>query len=234
MSSTGRPWVLLVYRICMFLITFAVQYIQIAYRSLRALRYFTVWNWIAIIVYFFLGSISSIQHQLVPTARQEKKKTSNIDRLLVSLFHAILPMTLFIDVVTWTILTPMLVNVPDPERALHWRTVMYSPISYMQHGGNAIIMFGEFLLNTIPNSDSWSHGVVALWSILFGIWSLIFFSFTGQAIYPFLDTSKKTGHPVWVAYLGLSLMGLGSSYLVQRIIRFKHQYLNRRISHKID
>jgi len=218
----------------MFLITFAVQYIQIAYRSLRALRYFTVWNWIAIIVYFFLGSISSIQHQLVATARQEKKKTSIIDRLLVSLFHAILPMTLFIDVVTWTVLTPMLVNVPDPERALHWRTVMYSPISYMQHGGNAIIMFGEFLLNTIPNSDSWSHGVVALWSILFGVWSLIFFSLTGQAIYPFLDMSKKTGHPIWVAYLGLSLLGLGSSYLVQRVIRFKHQFLNRGISQKVD
>jgi hypothetical protein len=212
----GTPVTLLLYRVIMFLVTSAVLYVQITTRSTRAFRYFTVWNWVAIIIFFFLASISSI------SARVFKRRTAILDKIVASLFHVILPMTLFIDIITWTILVPMLMAQSDPERVAHWRNVMFSTISYMQHGGNAIIMFGEFLLNRIPHSDNWSHGVVSLWNILFGLWSLFFFWMTGQAIYPFLDAKKPS---ISLALVGLFVSGLLCSYLIQWLLRLKHKHL---------
>ena len=200
----------------MFLVTSAVLYVQITTRSTRAFRYFTVWNWVAIIIFFFLASISSI------SARVFKRRTAILDKIVASLFHVILPMTLFIDIITWTILVPMLMAQTDPERVAHWRNVMFSTISYMQHGGNAIIMFGEFLLNRIPHSDNWSHGVVSLWNILFALWSLFFFWMTGQAIYPFLDAKNPS---ISLALVGLFVSGLLCSYLIQWLLRLKHKHL---------
>lgn len=212
----GTPATLLVYRLVMFLVTLAVLYVQITTRSMRAFRYFTVWNWVAIIIFFFLASISSI------SARALKKRTATLDKIVASLFHVILPMTLFIDIITWTILVPMLMAQSDPERVAHWKNVMFSTISYMQHGGNAIIMFGEFMLNRIPHADNWSHGVVSLWNILFGLWSLLFFWMTGQAIYPFLDVKKPS---IALALVGLFASGLLCSYLIQWLLRLKHKHL---------
>lgn len=218
-STTGRPVILLMYRIFMFTITSAVLYIQVTTRSMRAFRYFTVWNWIAIIVYFFLSSISSIRWMTQPRRIQKGKKPSLLDVVVTSMFHFIVPMTLFIDVVTWSILVPALVKHPDPERAEHWKNVMFSSISYMQHGGNAFIMFGEMMLNTIPNSDMWSHGVVALWNLAFALWSFYFFWSTGESLYPFLDYTKQSAY---ISFVSLFASGIGCSFLVQKFLKHKH------------
>ena len=102
--------------------------------------------------------------------------------------------------------------------------VMFSFISYAQHGLNAGIMGVEMLINNIPHSENWSHGVVCMWNILFALWSLIFFFATGKAIYPFLDLSK---HPleVWATFLMLLASSLGSSFLVQKALRLKCRVL---------
>ena len=100
---------------------------------------------------------------------------------------------------------------------------MFSNISYAQHGLNAVIMGIEMLINNIPNSDNWSHGVVCMWNILFALWALFFFFLTGQAIYPFLDYSK---HPreLWTAFLLLLASSIGSSFFVQRLLKFKWKF----------
>lgn len=207
----------------MFIVTLSVLYVQITSRSTRAFRYFTVWNWLAIIVYFLLASISSIMWILKSKVQRHKgtqrEATSLLDVAVTSMFHLIVPMTLFIDIVTWSILVPALVNHPDPERAAHWNNVMFSTISYMQHGGNAFIMFGEMMLNTIPNSDTWSHGVVALWNLAFGLWSFYFFWSTGEALYPFLDYTKPDVH---FSFASLFVSGIACSFLVQKILKHKH------------
>lgn len=220
-STTGRPGILLLYRVFMFFVTLAVLYIQVTSRSMRAFRYFTVWNWIAIIVYFFLASISSIRWMLHSKIQQGQKrgKPSLLDVVVTSMFHFIVPMTLFIDVITWSILVPTLVNHPDPERAAHWKGVMFSTISYMQHGGNAFIMFGETMLNMIPNSDMWSHGVVALWNLSFALWSFYFFWSTGENLYPFMDYTKQSAY---ISFISLFASGIGCSFLVQKFLRHKH------------
>lgn len=58
-SHLTSPLVLLVWRVAMFAFTAGVLYVQISERGPRAFRFFTVWNWTAIIVYFLLASIAS-------------------------------------------------------------------------------------------------------------------------------------------------------------------------------
>jgi hypothetical protein len=58
-SHVTSPLVLLVWRVAMLAFTSSVLYVQVAARGPRAFRFFTVWNWTAIIVYFLLASIAS-------------------------------------------------------------------------------------------------------------------------------------------------------------------------------
>jgi len=218
----------------------AVLYVQLSTRSLRALRYFTVWNWCAIVVYFFLASIASALDvfdgsarlrgagKTAPNTRAVTRTRTNrttrirvgFNRLIASLFHALTPMTLYIDIITWTVLVPALMKHPDEERRRHWEGVMFSFISYAQHGLNALIMFTELSLNNIPNSDAWAHGVVCMWNILFALWSLYFFLLTGESLYQFLDYAKQPS-AVLIALSVLFASSIGCSFFVQKIVRAK-------------
>jgi len=180
------------------------------------------------LAYFFLSSLSSL-HAI--RNRDEKKFANHsnkeqeyaeqlgsvaiIDKVVATIFHVLTPMTLFIDVVTWVVLVPMLLRTPGTEIMLQY---MYSPVGYLQHGGNAAIMMIEMFLNRIPDSKWWSHGAVSVWNILFGIWSLAYFLLTGATIYPFLDL----GHPqAWMIHISLFFSGIFASYLIQYILYMK-------------
>ena len=241
-SHVTSPLVLLVWRLAMLAFTSGVLYVQVAERGPRAFCFFTVWNWTAIIVYFLLASIASAvsvfggERRGEPGRRRTRStssssasssKTTKLSRAVATAFHVLTPMTLYIDIITWTILVPALMKTPDLERRRHWENMMFSFISYAQHGLNAGIMGVEMLINNIPHSENWSHGVVCMWNILFALWSLIFFFATGKAIYPFLDLSK---HPleVWATSLMLLASSLGSSFLVQKALRLKWRVLTDR------
>ena len=257
-SHVTSPLVLLLWRLSMLAFTSGVLYLQVSERGPRAFRFFTVWNWTAIIIYFLLASIASAVSVFggePETGRRRTRSTAKPRLVLIELsrradfhpiftfsslfrlvrsfsrstrlskavataFHALTPMTLYIDIITWTILVPALMKTPDLERRRHWENVMFSFISYAQHGLNALIMGVEMLINNIPHSENWSHGVVCMWNVLFALWALFFFFTTGQALYPFLDFSK---HPleVWVAFLLLLASSLGSSFFVQRLLKMK-------------
>jgi len=58
-SHAVSPVVLLAWRVLMFLFTAGVLFLQVHERGPRAFRFFTVWNWTAIILYFFLASVAS-------------------------------------------------------------------------------------------------------------------------------------------------------------------------------
>ena len=238
-SHAVSPVVLLAWRVLMFLFTAGVLFLQVHERGPRAFRFFTVWNWTAIILYFFLASVASamavrqggggprggrrwvlialprpnalarslaltlsamcyvLRPALCSFARSSRLSkadgrnvqgdapiTSLLSKTVATMFHVLTPMTLYIDIITWTVLVPALMRTPDLERRKHWERVMFSNISYAQHGLNALIMGVEMLINNVPNSDNWSHGVVCMWNILFALWALLFFAATGQAIYP--------------------------------------------------
>ena len=266
-SHAVSPLALLLWRVLMFAFTAGVLAVQVYERSTRAFRFFTVWNWTAIIIYFFLASISSAMtvwgvgtgyglraqrsrgtrgtrtttrtrtrtrtraktrstteatKAIASTKNNNQAASSStlLSKTVATMFHVLTPMTLYIDIITWGVLVPALMKTPDLERRKHWETVMFSFISYSQHGLNALIMGVEMLINNIPNSDNWAHGVVCMWNILFALWALFFFSMTGQALYPFLDYSKASSE-LWVAFVALLGTSMGSSWIVQKLLGYK-------------
>lgn len=109
-------------------------------------------------------------------------------------------MTFIIDSMTWFVLVPMLMANPDPVKVAEWKALLFCFSSYMQHGGNAAMALGDFVLNDIPGLWMWGNAWVCFWTSLFGVWSTLFYIRTGRFIYPFLDAHRPNA---WVGYLGL-------------------------------
>ena len=177
-SHVTSPLVLLLWRLSMLAFTSGVLYLQVSERGPRAFRFFTVWNWTAIIIYFLLASIASAvsvfggepetgrrrtrstaKPRLVLTELSRRadfhpiftfsslfrlvrsfarslvrsfSRSTRLSKAVATAFHALTPMTLYIDIITWTILVPALMKTPDLERRRHWENVMFSFISYAQ------------------------------------------------------------------------------------------------------
>jgi hypothetical protein len=125
--------------------------------------------------------------------------TDWIDKSAATIFHVIVPTAVLIDFITWFILIPALMSYPDPEQVLKWEKLMFCFQSYMQHGGNAVMILGDLVLNKIPLMFTWGQAWVAFWWSAFGLWSLIFFVINGRFIYPFLDAHKPMA---WLGYAG--------------------------------
>lgn len=219
LCTLGNPIVLFWYRILAFCVALLVGVSQLRRTGYRALKFFTVWNWWLLTGFFGLASVSSLLYIL--GFRGQRRSVRLLHHSVASAFHILVPMALFIDIVTWTVLVPMLMASPDEDKVAHWRSFMFSFTSYMQHGGNAVMMLGEMLLNNIPNFDSWSHGVVGLFNVLFGIWSLVAYYLFGTALYPFLDLNNPFA---WAVYMTLFLSGILVSVAFQFLLTRKHRW----------
>jgi hypothetical protein len=112
-------------------------------------------------------------------------------------------MAFVIDSMTWLVLIPMLEAKSAVTGDDSWRPLMYCFSSYMQHGANAAMIFGEILLNKTPALLIWGTAWISLWTSIFGVWSTLFYIKTGTFIYPFLDAHRPYA---WVAYVGLYLV----------------------------
>lgn len=97
-------------------------------------------------------------------------------------------MAFVVDLITWTVLVPMLMSSPDPAKVAFWKSRMFCFTSYMQHGVNAAMVLGEMLLSEMPGLF-WHGGYLALWTSMYAVWSTIFYIWTGSFIYPFLVSS---------------------------------------------
>ncbi|KAL4436938.1 hypothetical protein ABPG75_004077 [Micractinium tetrahymenae] len=110
-------------------------------------------------------------------------------------------MTLAIDFLTWAVLVPMILAEYTEPRLQFFEATIFCFESYNQHAFNAVMMFGEALLNRVPVTF-YESGWLALWSSLFGVWSAVFYHRTGRAIYPFLGEHVSKSYS-WASYLGI-------------------------------
>ena len=95
---------------------------------------------------------------------------------------------------------------------------MYCVSSYLQHGGNAVMLLIDLALNRIPVLFLWGKAWFTLWVSLFGLWSGLFFYKTGYFIYPFLDVRNNTA---WMMYLGIFVVNWVLFMLFAGLIRGK-------------
>jgi hypothetical protein len=118
----------------------------------------------------------------------------------------------------------MLMANPDPLKREYWRQLMFSPTSYFQHGGNAVMVLGEIVLGRLPVWASLAGGCVAIWANLYGLWSLVRFIHTGTFIYPFLDAHQPYA---WVVYVGLFVVHWAFTLLVVGLVAAREGLLKR-------
>ncbi|KAK9812674.1 hypothetical protein WJX72_001650 [[Myrmecia] bisecta] len=199
-ANIGSPQLLLAYRATALLFIVALGAYQVHDRGFKVFAFYTVWSWWLLAAFFALASAASYLAL--------RKKRPNVNRLVSRLEHAVvvffhmnLTTVLIVDILTWTVLWPMLRANPDPKTVQAFRFLLFNFISYSQHGINALLMLGELLLNNIPVVP-YMLGYVGLWSSVYGGWALYHYMATGRWLYPFLDAMQSWSP---FAYLGLFL-----------------------------
>jgi hypothetical protein len=232
----------------MLIICLIIGLEQLLRKGPVVLAFFTVWSWWLLTFYFAFATAASLRSyhatsrssrrnittrstRSTTTAAAELESSHHllpadwIEKSAATIFHVIVPVSIMLDLVTWFVLIPALMAYPDPEQVLKWQQLMFSFQSYMQHGGNAVMVLGDLALNKIPLMFTWGQAWVALWVSAFGVWSLAFFVFTGRFIYPFLDAHKPMA---WVGYLAIYGANVGIFMAFVGMIKARDAVVRRR------
>lgn len=198
-STIGSPHVLLVTRLVTFVASLAVlvrQYMQIGVISFK---FYTVWSFCLLTIYFGWVSVLSLQH-CRRNAKPQRRTVNGWEYAAIALFHVVLTTTWIVDIITWLVLWPMTKQLAKGAELERLTALMLCFTSYVQHGGNAAMLLVEFSLNRIP-IEGYMLGYVGLWSCAYACWALLWHHLTGLFLYPFLDYNR----PFWgpVSYIGL-------------------------------
>jgi len=165
------------------------------------LAYFTVWNWLIVNFYFFLGIMVScvrvFKPQLVPQP-DDHGTGSRFTRLLFSTFHIVgemeAPMATFVAIVVWAYLAPN----------TGWEFFLtYSSIS--QHLVNAVIMTTDFFLAGYLVNPAHVFVVIVLASAYTG-WHMIANMTWGIMCYPFMATNLRLFPAVTIALVAMVVL----------------------------
>eukprot|EP00884_Botryococcus_braunii_P022879 jgi/Botrbrau1/9275/Bobra.0111s0003.1 len=178
-STTGPDNLLLFYRGFIFLYTGAIGLYELVLRGPSIYRFYTMWSWALLILYFAIAWYASLRARKLP----QHGTIGNLGYIVVALFHVLVSAVMVVDSFTWLLLVPMLLKNPDPAVVAHTRKVFYSFVSYNTHGANALFVLGELLLNTIPFTP-YLVGYVGLYTSIYGLWAFAYFKYTGTWIYP--------------------------------------------------
>ncbi|KDD74649.1 hypothetical protein H632_c1159p1 [Helicosporidium sp. ATCC 50920] len=129
-----------------------------------------------------------------------------------------------VDVVTWTVLVPMLIHVADPIKRAFWRAEMLSFMSYNQHGLNAVLILGDAVLNVVP--PNWrSFGFWSAWFITYALWFIAYLLKTGLPIYPFMDPTKPH---LAERYLGMFVFNWVAAAVGYAVLSLKARVFHRK------
>lgn len=86
------------------------------------------------------------------------------------------------DVLTWTVLVPMLTA--DPAASAAHLAAFTSYESLVQHGLNALLVYGDLALTAGAPMEAHYLGWVSLWSGAFATWAVCYWWATGTWLYP--------------------------------------------------
>jgi hypothetical protein len=203
----------------------SVALYQLSQKGLYIFKFYTVWNYYLLIAFFATASLASYTAARRKRLSVKELKKGDADAvadadadadghsngseevntlgyIVMVLFHINLTTVFIVDVLTWTVLWPMLKQNPDPTKVARFQQELFNWVSYNQHGANAFLMVGETLLNAMP-VHLYLMGYVGLWSCAYGVWAFVHHLVTGRWMYPFLDAQKPWAP---LAYAGLFLV----------------------------
>ncbi|KAK9824146.1 hypothetical protein WJX72_008099 [[Myrmecia] bisecta] len=199
--TTGSTLLLFAYRATAALFILVVGVSELQDRGMDAFKYYTVWNWWLLGAYFTLAAAASFS-ALQRERPNPERRVSRLEHAVVVLFHVNLTTVVVVDVLTWTVLWPIMRSHPDPTLVAAFRDIMFSFTSCSQHGINGLLMLAELLLNNITFMP-YMMGYVSLWSSAYSVWTMYYYLTTSHWLYPFLDAMQSWSP---AAYLGMFIL----------------------------
>ncbi|EGD81350.1 hypothetical protein PTSG_11381, partial [Salpingoeca rosetta] len=216
--TTGpHPGILLFTRLVSFLFAATVLImILVDTPEGQGFKFYTIWNFTLLVVFFFLALSQSIRAALRGYLLSEVAHVSFFDRATFVLFQVCMTMAILVDVVLWTVLYPTAKNKSDESCCEQFINFF----SIVVHGINLVLMLVELGLNRMVFVHAHATFIV-YWLIAYGVFEWAYVASTGDdPVYFFLDTSKKIA-PAWYA-------GMFALHVVFFYIAFGLTYLKRK------
>jgi len=193
-------YILLGFRLLCALFSTAITILALVQKKLVFFEYFTQWNFTLLTFYFWIVSYFSLRRIL---HKEDNRKLSTTELIIGSFawisFHMEVVLALFIDIVVWVILMPMIIihDNKTGEDLLH--KDLLTTISISAHGINFIMMVIEFTLSRFP-----FHFYVCLfsimWACIYSVFQWIYFYSGGRWVYPFMNLTSPVAI-VWYLLL---------------------------------
>ena len=198
------PGTLLTFRATVFTVSFWLLMSSTFYEGSACLRFFTVWNFIALVIFFALGTALSCS--CCRDIALMRPRPSESHRLAAVAHHLLLevqlPMSAMITMVVWLVLAPY-DALTNPS--LYWYNRYTNLTSLTMHGINFIFMLLEFGLDAL-HIEAGHVGLVLAWGMLYALFNGLQAYWTHDPVYFFMDFAHLKA-PLVAAALSL-LMGL--------------------------
>jgi len=226
---------LLVFRVlsCLYHLSVHVSLLVLNDEKWSLYRFFTIWSYTVLIIYFGVGSCWSLKgslfcllgellifsgylHYRKSGTWEDTKTVGPFGLVFIVLFELNCTMVLLVDTVLWGILFPWAAK--DGMDL----SIFLNFWSYNQHGTNFLFMLVEFAFATVPFFPA-DVLFILLWTLTYiiTIWIVRAVNDSFQWPYPFLDTTTWLA-PAW--YLGLGLLHAGYYFLVFGLYKLKLKY----------
>ena len=185
------PDALLLFRAGVFVGSFWTLMQSSFYEGPQCLRFFTVWNFIAFVAFFALGTALSCE--CCREVGAMRRTPSALHRLAAAAHHLLLevqlPMSAMITLVVWLVLYPYDVLNGEPA----FRLAGYTNLtSLTMHVGNFVFMLIEFGLDALHLTPG-HFGLVLFWGMLYALFNGLQAYWTHDTVYFFMDfTLAKT------------------------------------------
>eukprot|EP01084_Bolivina_argentea_P124283 220228_1 len=147
--------------------------------------FYTVWNYTLLVFYFCSASLFSMITYCTENGIPTSKWFNYYRGLTWIVFQCECSLSLLVDITVWCVLAPMS---GDYNQFLN-------PISVSMHILNAVFMFTDLLLNDVPIHFHFGMLAVAP-SLIYSIFSWIYYDFSYKWDYFFMDTSKNI-NAIW-------------------------------------
>ena len=163
------PGTLLAFRMSVFVISFYTLLQSTFYEGPPCLRFFTVWNFIALVIFFALGTALSCS--CCREIALVRATPSRSHRIAAAAHHLLLevqlPMAAMITLVVWLVLYPY-----DAEHdpSLYWYSRYTNLTSLTMHGMNLVFMLLEFGLDAL-HLEPGHFGLVLGWGMLYALFN---------------------------------------------------------------
>lgn len=199
-ARLGSPRTLLYTRAATFGFAVCVAVRQSTFTGTMQFKYYTVWSFLLLIAYFGMAAIASWRRvRRIGSDDAAGRTVDLLEHTVIVLYHIMLTTVFIVDITTWTVLYPMIKRTTTGAELERIKKLMLCFTSYIQHGGNAILVLTDFALNDI-SIHPYLFGWVGLWSVTFGAWAILWYRLSGEWLYPFINYTKPWAP---IAYIGL-------------------------------